>query len=337
METWVINLNIKKLLDLIKNEASSLPGTYERRLPAESKLPIYLGVEIPSNLYKFSFIFNKDFDELLAGEGTEGFSISIAADTSHPGSSKFIISLLNTKYSDIFLILCSDLLNVLSSKAQNEKEILIKLNKRLDYWRQFLKRSRIDKLSAEAEIGLIGELLLLKILLSKNSHLDLIDHWKGPLGSTHDFIGNDTAVEVKTSTVKQKRFVKISSEFQLDTEHSQKLFLAHIEINETIKSINSFNLASLVFDIKKIINLDMYPVFDGLLACVGFRGADAHFYDKKQFSLVEMMFYSVIEGFPRLINEDLSPNISDVQYKLNLAGLDAFKIDIEDVLNNFLG
>lgn len=333
----MIDLNIKKLLDLIKNEASSLPGTYERRLPTESTLPVYLGVEIPSNLYKFSFIFNKDFDELLADDGTEGFSISIVADTNNSGSSKFSISLLNTKYSEIFLILCSDLLNVLSFKEQNEKATLIKLNKRLDYWRQFLKRSRIDKLSAEAEIGLIGELLVLKILLLRNSRLDLINHWKGPLGSTHDFIGNDIALEVKTSTVKQKRFVKISSEFQLDTEPSQKLFLIHIEINETVKSTTSFNLISLVSDIKKIINLDMHPVFDGLLACVGFREADTHFYDKRQLLLVEMMFYSVIEGFPRLINEDLSPNISGIQYKLNLSGLDPFKIDMEDVLDDFLG
>lgn len=337
MEIWVINLNIKKLLDLIKNEASSLPGTYERRLPSESMLPLYLGVEIPSNLYKFSFMFHKDFEELLADEGAEGFSISVAPDASHPGSSKFSISLLHTKYSEIFLILCSDLVNVLSAKEQDEKTILIKLNKRLDYWRQFLKRSRIDRLSTEAEIGLIGELLLLKTLLTRNPRLDLINHWKGPLGSTHDFISNDISVEVKTSTVKQKRFVKISSEFQLDTENSQKLFLLHIEINESIKSSNSFNLISLVFDIKKIISFDLHPVFDGLLACVGFREADAHFYDKKQFALVEMQFYSVTEGFPRLINDELSPNISDIQYRLSLAGLDAFKIDMEDVLDDFAG
>jgi len=337
MEIWVINLSIRTLLDLIKNEASSLPGTYERRLPTEAMLPVYLGVEIPSNLYKFSFLFNKDFEELLADDGTEGFSISITADTSHPGSSKFCISLLHTKYSEIFLILCSDLLNILSTKEQNGKSTLIKLNKRLDYWRQFLKRSRIDRLSTEAEIGLIGELLLLKILLTRNPNLDLINHWRGPLGSTHDFVGNDVSIEVKTTTVKQKRFVKISSEFQLDIENSQKLFIAHIEINESIKSSNSFNLISLVFEIKKIISLELHPVFNGLLACVGLKEADAHFYEKKQFALVEMQFYSVTEGFPRLISKDLSPNISDTQYRLNLAGLDSFKTNTEDVFDILLG
>ncbi len=333
----MINLNIKKLLDLIKNEASRLPGTYERRLPSESTLSVYLGVEIPSNLYKFSFIFHKDFEELLADEGTEGFSISIAADTRHPGSSKFSISLLHSKYSEIFLILCSDLVNVLSAKEQDEKTTLIKLNKRLDYWRQFLKRSLTDRLSAEAEIGLIGELLLLKTLSTRNPHLDTINHWKGPLGSTHDFISNDISVEVKTSTVKQKRFVKISSEFQLDKENSQKLFLLHIEIKESIKASDSFNLTSLVSSIKEIISSDLHPVFDGLLSCVGFRDVDANFYDKKQFVLVEMQFYSVTEAFPRLINDKLSPNISDIQYRLNLAGLDAFKIDMEDILDDFVG
>ena len=190
----MINLNIKKLLDLIKNEASSLAGTYERRLPTEAKLPVYLGVEIPSNLYKFSFIFNKDFEGLLSDDGTEGFSIAIAEDASHPGSSKFSITLLHTKYSEIFLILCSDLLNVLVTKVSDERIALINLNKRLDYWRQFLKRSRAERLTAEAEIGLIGELLIIQSLLDVDPNFDLMASWKGPLGATHDFLSRGVAI-----------------------------------------------------------------------------------------------------------------------------------------------
>jgi hypothetical protein len=161
--------------------------------------------------------------------------------------------------------------------------------------------------------------------------------WKGPLGATHDFFSHGVAIEVKASTVKQKRFVKISSEYQLDIEGAEKLFLAHLELNENTNSAESFNLVTLVSSIKEYLTADFYPLFDGLLACVGYRDVDAHFYDKKQYSLVDKTCYSVTAEFPRLTNENLSPNISDIQYRLNLAGLDAYKIEVEDVINAFLG
>lgn len=337
MEIWVINLNIKNLLDLIQRESSSLPGAYERRLPTASPLPIYLGVEIPSNLYKFSFVFNKEFGELLSDDGTEGFSISVSGDAKHGELSKFSINLLHTKYAEIFLILCSDLLNILATKVNDERITLINLNKRLDYWRQFLRHSRSDRLSSEAEIGLIGELLLLKEFIGADPNFDLMSAWRGPLGATHDFLSQGVAIEVKTSTVKQKRFVKISSEFQLDIEVSEKLFLAHLEINENVNSSESFNLVTLISDVKENLAADSHSLFDGLLACVGYKEADAHFYDKKQYSLIDKTCYSITGEFPRLINENLSPNISDIQYKLNLAGLDLYKVKFEDVVNIFLG
>lgn len=337
MEIWVININIKNLLQLIKNEASSLPGDYERRLPSDSRFPIYLSVEIPSNLYKFSFIFKNEFIDLFLDDGTEGFSIFITQDYKNAEFSKFSINLLNAKYADIFLILCTDLLNVLCSNENDDRTILISLNKRLDYWRQFLKRSRVERLSIEAEIGLIGELLLVKSFLDANSNFDLMTSWKGPLGSTHDFHASDVAIEVKTSILKQKRFIKISSEYQLDIEPFHKLFLVHFEINENANSNIFFNLVTLVAEIKKILTIEKHSFFDGLLACVGYRDADAHFYDKRKYTLVDKNFYSIAGQFPRLTNQYLSPEISDVQYKLNLAGLDSYKVEVEEVFRLFLG
>ena len=326
----MINLNIKNLLELIKREASTFAGNYERRLPTESSLPVYLGVEIPSNLYNFSIIFNGNFSELLSDDGTEGFSIKISEHSKSSELFKFNISLLNVKYSEIFLILCSDLLNVLETNEELERATLINLNKRLDYWRQFLKRSRIDKLTPEAEVGLMGELLALKKMVEVNPNLDLITHWRGPMGSTHDFIFEDLALEVKTSTAKQKRFVKISSEYQLDKEGGcSELFLCHIEIMEVQKSTQSFNLPTLITGIKNLININSQLIFEGLLACAGYRDSDSHFYDKRNFSLLEVSSYMVTEDFPKIINKSLSPNISNVKYKLNLSGLDKFKFDAD--------
>lgn len=333
----MINLNIKNLLDLIQKESSALPGSYERRLPTESSMPIYLGVEVPSNLYKFSFVFDKNFDELLSVDGTDGFSISVIKDPKNSGVLRFSINLLHTKYAEIFLILCTDLLNVLAAKSSDERITLINLNKRLDYWRQFLKRSKVDKLTTEEEIGLIGELLILKNLLEIDSSFNFMDVWKGPLGATHDFINHGVSIEVKTSTIKRKRFVKISSEFQLDVDASEKLFLAHLEIIENVSSSNFFNLVTLEASIKEILPIDVHAIFDGFLACVGYKHIDAYYYEKNKYSLAEGACYRISENFPRLTNENLSPNISDVQYKLNLSGLDPYKVEMEDVLNIFLG
>lgn len=335
MEIWVININISNLLDLIKKEASSLPGDYERRLPSVSRFPIYLSVEIPSNLYKFSFVFKVEFIELFLDDGTEGFSVSIIEDYKNNEYSKFSINLLNAKYADIFLILCTDLLNILKSEEKDDRTIFTNFNKRLDYWRQFLKRSRNERLSFEAEIGLIGELLFLKELLVINDNFDLMTSWKGPLGSSHDFQVGETCIEVKTSTSKQKRFIKISSEFQLENEPFQKLYLCHFEINECTISNKSFNLITLIDDIKHHLDFESHALFDGLLALVGFRNSDSFFYERKNYSLLDRNFYDVKDEFPRLTNQNLSSNISDVQYKLSLVGLDDYKVIDDDFFNLF--
>ncbi len=333
----MIDINIKKLLLTIRNESSNLPGVYERRLPTLSTLPVYIGVEIPTELYKFSFLFHQSFIEFLCDDGAEGFSVQIDKDPVNNDAAKFTIKLLNSKFADIFLILCTDLLNILAEPSVNEKTKLIKVNKRLDYWREFLRRPRNQRLSAEAEIGLIGELCFLKNILSINPNLDIMKYWGGPAGATHDFYGNSISVEVKTSTVKQRSYVKISSEFQLDSKEEDKLFLAHYEIREANDKSDVFNLLTLVRDIKELVDVSSCAALDGLLSLVGYVEADSHFYDKKRYELVKLTTYQVLDDFPRLIIDDLNLHVSDVQYRLNLIGLDKFLVSMDDVVNDFLG
>lgn len=333
----MIDVNIKNLLLTIRDESSNLPGVYERRLPTLSTLPVYIGLEIPAGLYKFSFLFHQNFIELLSDDGAEGFSVQINKDPVNSDGAKFTIKLLNPKFSDIFLILCTDLLNILSEPSANEKTKLIKVNKRLDYWREFLRRPRNQRLSSEAEIGLIGELCFLKKILTVNPNLNIVKYWGGPAGATHDFYGNSVSVEIKSSTIKQRSYVKISSEFQLDSKEDDKLFLAHYEIREANDKSNAFNLSTLVKDIKELIDVSSCTALDGLLSLIGYVEADSHLYDKKRYELVKLTTYQVLDDFPRLIIDDLNLHVSDVQYKLNLIGLDKFIVSIDDVIDDFLG
>jgi hypothetical protein len=144
-------------------------------------------------------------------------------------------------------------------------------------------------------------------------------------------------VEVKTSTVKQRSYVKISSEFQLDSKEEDKLFLAHYEIREANDKSDVFNLLTLVRDIKELVDVSSCAALDGLLSLVGYVEADSHFYDKKRYELVKLTTYQVLDDFPRLIIDDLNLHVSDVQYRLNLIGLDKFLVSMDDVVNDFLG
>ena len=57
------------------------------------------------------------------------------------------------------------------------------------------------RLSKIEQIGLMGELLVLKELEHSSHHI--VQHWVGPLDKLHDFEGVQLDIEVKTTTKHQ--------------------------------------------------------------------------------------------------------------------------------------
>lgn len=226
---------------------------------------------------------------------------------------QLVLTLQDISNADLFYIICSDLIN--TTKQLNDELIAIKkILKRLSQWQYFLKNNnkQIDKNQLK---GLIGELHLFKKLLTNFSIDEVLNFWKAPLGSVHDFELLNSTLEVKTKS--SVNSITISSFEQMFSE-LENLFLFVVTLNESSKtSLDSFNIYNLVFDIKKLINfddIDSCERLDNLLFAYGFIELEE--YKELYFSIIHDEIYHVCDDFPRITSK---PNgVDDLTYKINL-------------------
>jgi putative PD-(D/E)XK family protein DUF4420 len=97
----------------------------------------------------------------------------------------------------------------------------------LDALRQLLAGRGM--LSEEQEIGLFGELLVLRHLLRRLPAADALTSWRGPAGEEHDFALPDADVEVK-STTSELRSHWIGDLRQLQPSPGRRLVLLSIQL-----------------------------------------------------------------------------------------------------------
>ena len=327
---------IQSIYKEILEEKNIKSGYYERRLLIDSKdlnLIVYLGLRIPRNLFYFSFVTPKELISEFHTDKTSGLSVTFKDDA--PDKVRVIISLEDERFSDLFIILANDLIELILNN-NDKKKILIKLSNRLNKWKEFLKDSKGPNLTKEALIGLVGELIILNQLLKFDSSIETLLAWKGPFGNKNDFVKKNKSMEVKTSIEKVKNTVRISSEFQLDTNEIEFLKLAVVKLDSDVPDGKGFNLPELVSDTLKGKDAEWQGNFKMIMKVAGYSFDNEELYTTKRFLVNQINIYDVIEDFPKICGSELSINLSEVKYDLNLNGLEKFLLNKDISLKEFL-
>lgn len=190
---------------------------------------------------------------------------------------------------------------------------------RLRRWSAFLKPSRA-RLSQEEQKGLIGELLfLLRFAFDVYDQGEALTHWTGPDAGKRDFEFGQTFVEVKSKRGSANPIIVISSEMQLNTNDSERLFLYVTEINNAmLDDSKAFTVADVVRKVRGAITspLDL-AMFEGKLANVGYFDEDD--YSANRWREGETSVYEVTGQFPRITSESCPSGISRVKYQVDLS------------------
>ncbi len=314
-------------------ESNKINGVFEIRLPIESTVPVYAGLEMPNDLIRFSFLILEQFKALFNPSQSEGFEVKISDELDQFGFYKVSVVLSESSYYEIFLVLSSDLLEVLSSADTDQKAFEMFIN-RMDHWRDFLKLSRSRSLSFEEEIGLFGELTILEKLITRNPSLDVLSTWKGPLGKSHDFIRPNLSLEIKTSLFKKKSLLSISSEFQLD---GKNLYLGHVVIDDSFDSPKNKSIPDLIEDIEKKLTEDSFSLFRGLVISAGYKIEESEKYRNRKYSTSSIEFYEVTEDFPKITQKNINPKICEVRYKINVGGIVNYAVSLDKLIERMTG
>ena len=247
-----------------------------------------------------------------------------------------VLQLTHARYREVFRALCEDICSLLES-AESETSAVTLFHARLIRWQAFLKQHPPDGLSKEAQVGLFGELLILRdTFLPSVVHELAVSAWRGCKGAHQDFQFEKRALEVKTTRAASVGEVWITNVQQLDDVGLDDLVLSivHVHANESAGE----TLPAMVESIRSRLSGLAAEKFEAGLQTVGYLDGHAEkSYSQTQYHLNSIRHFQVREGFPRVLRAELSPGIRSVRYQINIDAIRDFLIAEGPLLASFTG
>jgi hypothetical protein len=229
----------------------------------------------------------------------------------------------------IFLSLCNDLFDI-SSRCQNESELIIVLNNRLKRWQKFLSQDNRTLMTEKRQMGLLTELLCLKDYIYPYFQINqAVISWVGPDFDKQDFSIEDTLIEVKSFVSSKGAIIRISSLHQL-ANNIKPLFLFSFGIS---RDENGFSIEDLISSISVLFNNtnnDSKEIFESKLAEYGYiEGITTPPFYKFRIDIVRA--YSVSHNFPKILPCDVQSQITSAEYSIDLSKCGEFEVEIKSV------
>jgi hypothetical protein len=332
-------IDYSSIWESINKESKSNPQAPQiaRRIPSKSTVSLFLATDFKKGIRLLYVKLENDHqvvvDNLPRFRGMElSLLITSLGEFKNQEFLKFTQSIPNT--DNIFELVISDICDKIV-QLQNIKNLNSVLIRSISEWKVFFEKQENKILSISSQKGLVGELHFLKdYLFAKYSLVESLLFWTGPEKSNHDFQVLNNAVEVKTTSGKQHKKFTVSSEKQLDSTGLDHLYLSLFSLN-VHSNMPERTLPVLVREIYSWIKDDPIATFQFQLKLIKY-GYDDRLADKYLigFSILEMKFYAVRDGFPRLQQNSLPNGVGDLSYSIVVAACNEFEIKTE-IINHF--
>lgn len=262
----------------------------------------------------------------------KGFDVScIEGQTVFAGKTAIALVRRPEGSPDIFAIMVVDVLRTLETAADTpNRDVMEAFLERVMEWQAFMARTH-HPLSSDAQIGLLGELWLLRLLTDTSLGAGALDCWQGPLRAAQDFHVRGGAIEVK-STVRTGSFLaRINSIEQLDGDRAP-IFLCAFRFEENTDGIS---LVDIVSELRERFGLaGIQRGFEALLMVMGYLEEHAPLYSRT-LTLKDVRTFRSEGDMPRLTRASLPAAIRSAAYVLDLDTLEIPSIGIPELINEF--
>jgi hypothetical protein len=309
------------------------PGWQAISLPSAGSLKVRAGRRSPDNaeavLVGFSTARLAPADKLPEGQG---FAVE-RADPEGNGRLWLALTRKSAGSAELFASMACDVIGALDdavAASADESKLLRVLTGRVGAWQEFMRKGT-QALSPEAEIGLIGELTLLRVIIEAGiPAAEAIESWVGPLDGIQDFELGTGALEVKATLSSIGFPAKIGSLAQLDDSTRQPLFVAGARLRQ-IES--GQNLPAIVMAMRSTIKGDSEAerLFAERLLAAGYIDSHADRYPRR-FEQAGTRVIQVADGFPRLTSGSVPAGIMRAMYEIDLDKAPGDNIGVEGVL-----
>jgi hypothetical protein len=232
---------------------------------------------------------------------------------------------------DLFWSMTADVASKLQVAPGESGEQLFGLFvSRVRDWQEFMRKISAP-MSAEEELGLVGEIRVLIALLDLGlSAAAVLQAWEGPSNGIHDFVLGTGAIEVKCSVADAGFSAKIHSLEQLDDTVHKPLFMAAVRLRNDSAG---WTLPQHLMHVRERISDDAEAerLLRERLWSIGYSDEHVAKY-ARTFSLGDIVLFEVREGFPRLIHGTVPLGVRKALYEIELDHVAAAKLSIADAV-----
>jgi Putative PD-(D/E)XK family member, (DUF4420) len=295
------------------------PGWQAIVLPSAGPVEVQAGRRSPDNaeavLLAFRSVRLAPAEKLPEGQG---FSVE-RADPEGAGQLRLALTRRAAGSADLFAAMACDVVGALdeaASAGSAEAKLLRVFLGRVGAWQEFMRKGS-QKLSPEAEIGLVGELILLRTIIEAGvPPAAAVQAWVGPLDGVQDFELGTGALEVKATLSSAGFPARIGSLEQLDDSTRQPLFLAGARLRQ---AESGQSLPDIVAAMRgaSVGDAEATRLLSERLIAAGYFDADEDLYVRR-FTLADILFVEVKDGFPRLTPGTVPLGVIRATYEIDL-------------------
>lgn len=238
---------------------------------------------------------------------------------------------------DMFALMAEDVVDFLNSRTTESEGIIFHaFLGRIRAWQNFMDRENVGVLSAEAETGLLGELIILDtLIMSGMPAIEAVNAWHGPINGIQDFLIGTGAIEVKTTASQGSFLAKISSLEQMDSSSVQPLYLAGVRVALHDSGTTLIAFADSLRS-RFISDSSAQSIYENLLIQAGLIKAHTDSYIRRFLHSSTVTFH-VNEEFPRLTTSNVRIEIRKARYELDLTLIKQLDVGINKAIVNLRG
>ena len=290
-----------------------------------SRAPIFLRV---SN-QKVAFLLTVDVNREPDIKPKKFNNVSIQIEKMSQSTKAIVVTLTNARFMDIFIKIAADVIGY-TMTLDNDFEQIALFCAKVNSWKNLFSRGVNEALTPEEQLGLYGELTLLKALINEGfPTVDVINSWKGADAEDKDFQFKNIGIEVKSS-IKQDKIVKISNIRQLDPAGYDDLYLYYFAFVKSNGGPDT--LPILIDEIRSLLTgSPLLDEFEAKLMNTGYNDSDRDMYASSYTNVTEDA-YHVSSDFPMISRNLVADAILDASYLVDLNACDQFNITYNDFI-----
>jgi hypothetical protein len=331
-------MRIEQIWNELENDQSVTSGFLFRRYSGVVQPNIFVALKVPEKIRCIAAsVSDSIIIDISSFSNLRDIQAEVIRDPQNHNSNILLFKLLNNVHSDVFSILCEDMMLSIGNPA-DQKELVKNLLNRFYKWKSLFDKINAPGLTREEQHGLFAELYLLRkmIDLRISEPSNIIRIWVGPDKQIKDFQAGNIAIEVKCTTGNNHQRIHINGERQLDPSNLNNLFLYHLSAE--VRENSGESLVTLIHSIETHLTGDALTQsqFRGKLLEAGYFEHHANLYGQTGYIIRNESFYNVSGNFPRIEERDLRPGVGDVKYSIITSQCSEYMLTEGEVFNELI-